>query len=355
MRTNLTNSGTIYKQNQVNWIATSVQTGNQAMYPGVTLFELHNFWAATTLEAADYNIFSYPYQGHTVTAWVFMPVDEPDDSFWLPRSQGLELSHLIPEGSGANQIVDVGFVVRLDNDPTTDRHWFPGMPEPGDPGWVWLDWYGFFGRAGYNDSGWVTGTHEVYEVAIHPPFGPPPPPPPPPPPELKRCWTIEWVPIIKDPHNGSVSGYAPVIVFLGPGHVDRPINPVPPPPHPHPVPVPYPWPDYELFEVPHVPVWIEVIGDKVAVEGETLTLMVHGGNGPHELREDPPIKLLATFDPHEEATFDDMGDGTGVFKFTPQSGAGGGVFEVKFKAVNPFFQNGLLVRLPIMPGPWSRP
>jgi hypothetical protein len=348
VRTNLTNSGSIYKQNQVNWVATSVQTSSQVMYPDVTLFELHNFWAATTQELADYNIFSYPYLGHTVTAWVFMAGDEPDDSFWLPRSQGLELSHLISEGTGNNKIIDQGFIVRLDNNPMTDRHWFPGMPEPGDLGWNWLQWYGFFGRAGYNDSGWKLGMHctspglhEVYEVAIHPPFddgnGIPPP--------VKRCWTIEWVPIIADPHNGVVTSYAPVIVFLGPGHVDKPFNPWP---RNH-----IPWPEPDPYEVPNVPVWIEVVGEPIAVEGQTLTLEVYGGSVPPEgYAEEFPVKLLATFDPHENAKFQDLGGGKGLFTYTPEIGRAGGVFEVKFKAINPFFQNGLLAGIPVMPAGW---
>jgi hypothetical protein len=367
VRTNLTNSGSIYRQNQRDWVATSVQTGNQQMYPGVTLFDLHNFWAATTQELADYNIFSMPYAGHTVTAWVFMPGDEPDDTFWLPNAQGLSLSHLIPEDAGTNRIIDNGFIVRLDNDPSTDRHWFPGMAEPGDSAWGWLDWYGYFGRADYNDSGWQSGTyctapgfHEVYEMAFHPPFaengGPPPP-------ELERCYTIEWVPTYSDPHNGSPQQYMPVIVLLGPGHVDRPISPPPPPPPG--VPVPPDWPYYESDPMESA-LGVEILGEPIAVEGQTLDLGVLGDYLFGNTGE--PITLLATFaneqfevlpvpddgfDPPPVANFVDLGDGIGVFSLTPPPGSAGTVFEVKFKAVNPSFQNGLWLRIPIMPSAWS--
>jgi hypothetical protein len=115
---------------------------------------------------------------------------------------------LIPEGIAPNLIDDRGFIARLNDDPTTDVHWFPGMPEPGDPGWDWAAWHYVFGRHTFGRSFQAVALdtdpknavgHEVYEFCSyqpnwkHPParrpgHRPPPPPPLPPPPR----WCIWW-------------------------------------------------------------------------------------------------------------------------------------------------------------------
>jgi hypothetical protein len=116
----------------------------------------------------------------------------------------------------------------------------------------------------------------------------------------------------------------------------------------------------------HDALWIEILGEPIAVEGQTLDLAVWGGNLSGLM--DPPVTLLATFTteqfevspvpegeppPPPIAHFEDLGGGFGIFSLTPPPGTAGTVFEVKFKAVNPFFQNGLWARIPIMPSIWS--
>lgn len=160
---NLQNDGTFRAEWQANWVATS-STDNQAMYPGVTLFDMHDLWGYTTQELADYNTFEYRLGQTTLKAWVFANADEPNDATWIGNS-----------GLGYANVVDEGFIVRLNNNPATDIHWLPGMPEPGDAAWVWNTYYGFFGSAGFNDSAFQAGlplsvngaANEVYEVALY--------------------------------------------------------------------------------------------------------------------------------------------------------------------------------------------
>jgi hypothetical protein len=155
--------GTYRAEWQRDWAATSVQTGNQSTYNGVTLFVQHDLWGYTTHEAADYNVFEFALGNLSVKAWVFASGDDANDAGWIGHS-----------GLGYNQVDDRGFIVRLNGNPATDIHWLPGDPEPGDAGWNWNTTYGFFGRAGFNDSAFATGQplsvnglpNEVYEVAL---------------------------------------------------------------------------------------------------------------------------------------------------------------------------------------------
>ena len=117
-------------------------------------------------------------------------LDKTNDSAWLiaetalsnPR-QELWSSILRDDFAAPNYFTDIGFIVRLNNDPNTDRQWFPGDPEPGDPNWIWEDYYGFFGKFGFNESsrdlgvpwtinyetimGHTSDSNEVYEFALH--------------------------------------------------------------------------------------------------------------------------------------------------------------------------------------------
>lgn len=204
--------GTYRAQWQRDWVATSVNTGNQAAYGGVTLFVMHDIWGYRTQEPADYNTFSFTFAGNNVTAWIFANGDEPNDAAWIDRS-----------GIGRPAIADVGFLVRLNNDPATDRQWFPGNPEPGDPGWNWNQFYGFFGRAGFNDSAFAAGLplsvngqpNEVYELALYgaafPGAGPG---------GFVPCVTTITV-MVMDPKAGEPAVPIPVEVkVFGPGHVN---------------------------------------------------------------------------------------------------------------------------------------
>ncbi|NUQ53389.1 MAG: hypothetical protein HUU19_11925 [Phycisphaerales bacterium] len=155
--------GTFRAQWQRNWTATSSSL-NQVQYPGVTLFDMHDLWGYLTSDTADYNTFEYTLGATSVRGWVFANDDEPDDSSWIGNSE-----------LGYASVDDRGFIVRLNGNSATDFHWLPGMPEPGDPLWNWDNSYGFFGRAGFNNSTFMEGlplngggpAGEVYEVALY--------------------------------------------------------------------------------------------------------------------------------------------------------------------------------------------
>lgn len=154
--------GYYYKQNVWNW------TVNSVSYPGVTFFNNHYFRdpAYSSLDTYDLNSFEVRYGNHVVTTWVFLSGDEASDSGWLD---------IVGIGSanyptGLND--DGGFLVRLDNDPLTDRIWRPGDSKPGDPGWDFADYYGIFAQGGFNDSAFqkgydtVNSSQEIYEWSI---------------------------------------------------------------------------------------------------------------------------------------------------------------------------------------------
>jgi hypothetical protein len=228
--TGITPGGRFYWENKTDWMATS-SAGNTALYPGPTLFIAHDiFGAATGLFASfrtndpgDWNYVKIVTSAATtVECWNFggfsnpttpphvppSDLDAPDDGVWLPDAAGLGSSSLIPEGAGPNLIVDVGFIVRLNEDPSTDRHWMPGFPEPGDPGWDWADYYGCFARAGFNKTFQTNGTdtvaahdfeHEVYEWCFHEALPVMPPP--------LQC--LEWRAELIDPPKRWVIFVAP--------------------------------------------------------------------------------------------------------------------------------------------------
>ena len=163
--------GSYYAQWKRDWTATS-SSGNTVTYEGVTLFDLHNIDSAVTQDSPDYNVFEYALiGGDTIKAWVFANDDTADDSSWLVNS-GLAGSAFI-DGNG-NIDDSAGFIVRLNDDASTDVRWTVGMLMPGDVGFNWEDYYGFFGMAGFNNSAFdqgliyaADGENEVYEVALY--------------------------------------------------------------------------------------------------------------------------------------------------------------------------------------------
>ncbi|TKJ41471.1 hypothetical protein CEE37_02610 [candidate division LCP-89 bacterium B3_LCP] len=163
--------GTYYGESKENWNAIS-SMGNQATYPLVTAFVLHDIWELTQRNDYDYNTFCIVgIDGTKITTWVFDDLDCRNDRRWLGGS-GLTG----PQYSAG--VDDRGYIVRKNDDPTTDVHWFPGMAEPGDPGWSWPPWYGFFGTYGFNNTPYTQGLagsqtvsdpREIYEVAFRDP------------------------------------------------------------------------------------------------------------------------------------------------------------------------------------------
>jgi len=207
--------GTYHAEYQRDWQATSA-SADTATYAGVTAFILHDLWAYETSELADYNTFTFGFGGQTLTAWIFAGGDEANDATWINNS-----------GLGVAAIDDRGFVVRLNNDPTTDKHWLPGDAEPGDAAWAWGDYYGLFGKAGFNDSAFASGLqksraglkpNEVYEVAF---YGGAPGAP------VTGIFpviipsTVTITQTISDPKNGQPS-QSQVILIDGPAHIPEP-------------------------------------------------------------------------------------------------------------------------------------
>ncbi len=226
--TGTTPGGTFYHEEKDSWTATSA-SGNSATYPGTTYFVAHDIWGAATglfasfrvNDLGDWNSVEVETpNGSTREVWCFggflgntpphatvapfEDVDEPDDGTWITDAGGLMSSALIPEVGGPNLIDDRGFIVRLNGDPSTDRHWFPGMPEPGDPGWDWNAFYGCFARAGFNQTFQSTeidpvaahaADHEVYEWCFHdaPAILPTPSPPVPEAPLQCLAWKIKFL------------------------------------------------------------------------------------------------------------------------------------------------------------------
>jgi hypothetical protein len=196
-------AGYYYFQSRMNWTATSVQTQEEATYAGQTSFVAHdiigsgdekNFLHQFRVdEDTDWNSFEFPVKGGKATIWVFDGLDAAEDSPWINSSEGLHLSSLIPEGQGDNLLDDRGFIARLNDDPSTDVHWFEGMPEPGDDGWDWEAWHYVFGRRTFGKSFQDVGRdpdpenavpHEVYEFCSYNPDWRENNPPPP--------WCIWW-------------------------------------------------------------------------------------------------------------------------------------------------------------------
>lgn len=226
-------AGKFYYEKKTGWTATS-SSGGVTTYPGTTFFLAHDIYGAAAggfaafraNDASDWNYVKVRRpSGAVVECWCFggfaatptpphalgNDLNEPDDGLWLADAAGLGPSILIPEpsatGGPTDLIDDVGFIVRLNGNPASDRHWFPGMPEPGDAGWDWDDFYGCFARAGFNSTFFDTGTdvpdshsspNEVYEWCFHGAAGLEPP---------LDCteWHIEWI----DPPKRAVIYIAP--------------------------------------------------------------------------------------------------------------------------------------------------
>jgi len=180
------NAGFFYHEHKHGWQAVS-SSGNTTFYPGIVYFLAHdiegepppsNLSMFRQRDDNDWNVAEYTFEGINLKAWVFGGDDAEVDTAWIKLSDGLENSHLIPEVGGLNLINDAeaSFIVRVYDDPTTDVHWFPGNPEPGDPGWDWSEYYGVFGSYGFNNSFFTTGldpragyegSNEVYEWAFY--------------------------------------------------------------------------------------------------------------------------------------------------------------------------------------------
>lgn len=180
------NAGFFYDHHKHGWQATS-SSANTAFYPGVAYFLAHDiegepapspFEMFRQRNDNDWNVAEFTAQDINVKCWIFGGDDAENDTAWIKLSDGLQDSDLIPEGPGTNLINDAeaSFIVRVYDDPTTDVHWFPGLPEPGDPDWDWADWYGVFGSYGFNNSFYTTGLdtrpgyegdNEVYEWVFY--------------------------------------------------------------------------------------------------------------------------------------------------------------------------------------------
>jgi hypothetical protein len=180
-------NGTYYGQIIANWIATASNPANQTMYPGNTMLEMHDLSDLVSQDLWDYNTFQITVNGERITGWIFGNDNNPDnlDYLWIGGS-----------GIGYSSIDDRGFLVRKNDDMTTDIHWFPGDPEPGDPNFDWDTWYGFFGSYGFNNSAWLmglpnttNGANEVYELAYHGPRAGMPTPVS----QINFCWIIQNV------------------------------------------------------------------------------------------------------------------------------------------------------------------
>ena len=218
--------GGVYGESRWNWLATS-STDSQIVYPWFTGFLLHDMTAARTQDMADWNAFQFGSTAGTVDLWVFANADTANDTTWV-RVAGLDTTSAVVrrESSGTNLIDDRGFLVRLNGDPNSDRHWLPGMAEPGDPSFKWSDWYDVFGTSGFNNSSFTQGlqdsvaaAHEVYEVAFRAVGGGPPP---------RRCYWAYWFQV-KDPRSGVPVAPKLIVVVNDPRHYPTPDSIVPNP------------------------------------------------------------------------------------------------------------------------------
>ncbi len=175
------NAGFFWYEHRNGWTATS-SSSSITFYPGTAFFIAHDIegqsndplLAFRQQENNDWNVAETYIAGVKVKCWILGNDDKTDDSGWINFSDGLQFSHLIPEDgdhSNNNLITDVGFIVRYNDDPSTDVHWFPGMAEPGDPGWNWSAFYGAFGAYGFNNSFSIYGEdaidNEVYEWVFY--------------------------------------------------------------------------------------------------------------------------------------------------------------------------------------------
>lgn len=157
--------GYFYKQHRQSW------TVNGVTYPNtITFFDNHYFTdpGYGTLDMYDMNSWKYKWGNITIEVWVFLEGNNPDewDYMWLDIVDIGSANY--PDGFND----DGGFLVRLNEDPSTDRRWFPGDPQPGDADWFFADYYGVFAWGGFNDSAFINGysniaePREIYEWSI---------------------------------------------------------------------------------------------------------------------------------------------------------------------------------------------
>lgn len=159
------NVGWFYKEHRQNWTVKGVTYSNT-----ITFFDTHLFTdrGYGQLDLYDMNSWEYSWGDVTIEVWVFLKGNNPDqwDYHWLDMS-GIGLANY---PNGFND--DGGFLVRLNYDPSTDRRWLPGDPEPGDAGWDFANFYGVFAKGGFDNSAFVNGyvnipeAREIYEWSV---------------------------------------------------------------------------------------------------------------------------------------------------------------------------------------------
>ena len=159
-------TGYFFKEHREDWTV-----GTQTFSDTITFFDNHYFTdpAYGQLDNYDMNSWTYRYGDTIIETWVFCPGNHDDtaDAWWLDMS-GIGSSNY-PNGFDD----DGTFLVRLNNDPSTDRIWTPGDPKPGDANYDYNYTYGVFACGGFNNSAYVegypyavNGDREIYEWSI---------------------------------------------------------------------------------------------------------------------------------------------------------------------------------------------
>jgi len=152
--------GYFYKEHKENWTVNGTTYSNT-----MSFFNTHYFTDSGygQLDGYDLNSFEVKWGGITITTWVFLAGDNTPDEWWL-QAVGL--------GGYTELNDDGGFLVRLNNDSTTDRIWQVGDPMPGDADWDFSYYYGVFAYGGFNNSAYTNGystvsdDREIYEWSI---------------------------------------------------------------------------------------------------------------------------------------------------------------------------------------------
>ncbi|MBN2580668.1 MAG: autotransporter-associated beta strand repeat-containing protein [Pirellulales bacterium] len=157
------NAGDYYKQHRENWTVNGITYDNT-----ITFFLMHHFTDAryNSLDKYDMNSWRFSWGKTSVETWIFLDGDEPDDTQWLDESGigGANYGYTFDDNGG--------FLVRLNDDSTTDRRWMPGMPQPGQSGWDFRDFYGVFALGAVDNSantmGYsnIPGNREHYEFSL---------------------------------------------------------------------------------------------------------------------------------------------------------------------------------------------
>lgn len=157
--------GYYYRQHRENWTVKGVTYTDT-----VTFFDVHYFFhsAYGQLDLYDMNSWDFKWGDTRIQVWVFLAGDHPDSDDWAWLNPSEIGATNYPAGYNDNG----GFLVRLNGDPSTDRIWNVGDPEPGDPGWDFANYYGVFIQGGFNNSAHVngystvTGHREIYEFSL---------------------------------------------------------------------------------------------------------------------------------------------------------------------------------------------